>query len=370
VQGDLRQVHFPLPDRPVCPILHFNAFPTTAVTASTYLCGLILGNTTTIVPPQISTLFEVLMQFPNPIPVKALAERYGATLLGDDRLFATGINEIHKVVAGDIAFSDVKKYFDKTLQSAATVILLNEPTECPPGKVILLVENPFEVYNDLIKQYRPFEPLQTPRHEGAKVHPTAILEPGVVLANHVEIGAHTYIQANTVVHEHTFIGERVVIGANAIIGTDAFYFKKHSDGTMEPWRSGGRVIIHDDVHIGPGCTISKGVSGDTIVGKGSKLDAQVHLGHGVVVGENCLFAAQVGIGGKTIVEDNVVLYGQVGIAQALHIGKGAVVLAKSGVSKSLPGGKAYFGIPAEEVREKYRELAALRQLPDFLKKAQ
>ena len=100
---------------------------------------------------------------------------------------------------------------------------------------------------------------------------------------------------------------------------------------------------------------------DTVIGEGSKLDCQIHIGHGAVIGKNCLFAAQVGIGGKTIVEDNVVLYGQVGIAQALHIGKGAVILAKSGVSKSLEGGKTYFGIPADEVRDKYKELAAFSQ---------
>lgn len=110
------------------------------------------------------------------------------------------------------------------------------------------------------------------------------------------------------------------------------------------------------------------MSGDTIIGEGTKIDCQVHLGHGVVVGKNCLFAAQVGVAGKTIIEDGVVLYGQVGIAQSLHIGAGAVVLAKSGVSKSLEAGKTYFGTPADEMRERYKELAALRQLPEFLRK--
>jgi UDP-3-O-[3-hydroxymyristoyl] glucosamine N-acyltransferase len=308
------------------------------------------------------------MKFPHPIPVQDLAKRYNAQIIGDNTLSATGINEIHKVIPGDIAFSDVQKYFDKTLKSAATIILLNEATECPEGKVILVVEKPFEVYDDIVRLYRPFEPIHVIRHEAADIHPTAILEPGVVVANHVRIGAHTHIQANTVIHEHTLIGDNVVIGSNSIIGSDAFYFKKTDEGNFKPWRSGGRVVIHNDVHIGAGCTIAKGVSGDTIIGKGSKLDCQIHIGHGVVIGENCLFAAQVGIGGKTIVEDNVVLYGQVGIAQALHIGAGAIVLAKSGVSKSLEGGKTYFGIPADEVREKYKELAALRQLPNFLKK--
>ncbi len=308
------------------------------------------------------------MKFPQPIPVRELARRFDAQLIGDETLIATGINEIHKVQDGDIAFSDVKKYFEKTLKSAATVLLLNEPVECPPGKVILVVADPFAVYDTVVREYRPFAPLTTPVHHRARIHPTALIEPGVVIADNVQIGAHCYIQANTYIGEYTIIGDHVVIGPNAIIGSDAFYFKKQADGSFEPWRSGGRVLIHDRVHIGAGCTINKGVSGDTIIGEGSKLDCQIHIGHGVVVGKNCLFAAQVGIGGKTVIGNNVVLYGQVGIAQAISIGDNTTILAMSGVSKSLEGGKTYFGIPVEEVREKFRELAALRQLPDILKK--
>jgi UDP-3-O-[3-hydroxymyristoyl] glucosamine N-acyltransferase len=101
---------------------------------------------------------------------------------------------------------------------------------------------------------------------------------------------------------------------------------------------------------------------------GSKLDCQVHIGHGVVIGKHCLIAAQTGIGGKSVLGDRVVLYGQVGVAQAVHIGDAAVVLAQSGVSKRLEGGKTYFGSPAEEVKVKYRELAALRLLPGWMGK--
>jgi UDP-3-O-[3-hydroxymyristoyl] glucosamine N-acyltransferase len=308
------------------------------------------------------------MIFPQPISVREIAEKFGAQIIGDDALSATGINEIHKVQPGDIAFSDAPKYFEKTLKSAATVILLNAAAECPPGKAILVVDDPFGVYDALIRTYRPFDPLRFPISPLAIIHPTAIIEPGVVIASNVTIGAHAYIQANTYIGAYTEIGQHVQISANCVIGSDAFYFKKRPDGSYHKWRSGGRVIIEDHVDIGAGCTINKGVSGDTIIGEGSKLDCQIHIGHGVVVGKNCLFAAQVGIGGKTVVEDNVVLYGQVGIAQALHIGKNAVVLAKSGVSKSLEAGKTYFGIPAEEVREKYKELAALRQLPELIRR--
>ncbi len=309
------------------------------------------------------------MKFKTPIPVRELAERLNASqIIGDDTLEATGINEIHKVQSGDIAFSDVKKYFSKTLNSAATILLFNEPAECPPGKVILVVDEPFECYDSLVRAYRHFEPLTSAVSHRADIHPTAIIEPGVVIAAHVSIGAHSYIQANAYLGEYTQVGEHVIIGPGAIIGSDAFYFKKRPDGSFQKWRSGGRVVIHDHVDIGAGCTINKGVSGDTIIGEGSKLDCQIHIGHGAVIGKNCLLAAQVGIGGKTIVGDNVVMYGQAGIAQAITIGDGALISAKAGVSKSLEGGKAYFGIPAAEASEKYRELAALRQLPALLKK--
>lgn len=308
------------------------------------------------------------MKFPQPLSVRDLAARFDARLIGNDALLATGINEIHKVEPGDIAFSDAPKYFQKTLDSAATIILLNAEADCPPGKAILVVPRPFDVYDALIREYRPFEPLTAPVSYRAHIHPTAIIEPGVVIAPNVTIGAHTYIQANTYIGEYTMIGNHVSIGPGNVIGSDAFYFKKHPDGTYQKWRSGGRVIIEDHVDIGAACTINKGVSGDTVIGAGSKLDCQIHIGHGVVIGKNCLLAAQVGIGGKTVLEDNVVLYGQVGVIQAVRIGKGAVVDAGAGVSKSLEGGKTYFGAPADEIRVKYKELAALRMLPELIKK--
>ena len=121
----------------------------------------------------------------------------------------------------------------------------------------------------------------------------------------------------------------------------------------------GRVIIHDDVEIGALCSIDKGVSGDTIIGKGSKLDNQVHIGHDTVVGQRCLFAAQVGIAGVVVIEDDVTLWGQVGVASDLVIGKGAVVYAQSGLNKSIKGNAAYFGSPAGEAKEKMKELFLL-----------
>ncbi|MBR9919867.1 MAG: UDP-3-O-(3-hydroxymyristoyl)glucosamine N-acyltransferase [Bacteroidetes bacterium] len=306
------------------------------------------------------------MNLPAPIPVRELAEMIGARLIGNDTQEATGINEIHKVEAGDITFVDVEKYFSKSLNSAATIIILNKETDCPEGKTLLLHPEPFEAYNGLVKKYRPFEPLRENIGHGSVIHPSAIIEPNVVIGNHVHIGAYSYVQANAYIGDHTRIGKHVRIQAGAIIGTDAFYYKKKEDG-YHKWQTGGRVIINDHVEIGAACTINRGVSGDTIIGEGSKLDCQVHLGHGVVLGKHCLIAGQAGIGGKTILGDRVVLYGKVGIIQSLKIGDDVVVLAGSGVTRDLESGKTYFGSPASEVRTAYKELAALRQLPDFLK---
>lgn len=307
------------------------------------------------------------MKFPQPIPVKEIARKTGATLFGDDTLMATGINEIHKVEPGDITFVDNRKYFKKSLHSAASIIILNEKTECPPGKALLLCDNPFEMYDAIVREHRPFRPLNENISESAFIHPSAVLEPGVIIGRQVVIGRNCYIQANAFIGDFTHIGNFVTIQAGAIIGTDAFYFQKNPEG-YKKWRSGGRVVIEDHVDIGAGCTVNRGVSGDTVIGEGTKIDCQVHIGHGAVIGKRCLIAGQAGIGGKAVLEDDVVLYGQVGVAARVRIGKGAVVSAKSGVSKDLEAGKAYFGIPADEIRVRHRELAALRKLPGFLKK--
>ncbi len=306
------------------------------------------------------------MKFPNPIPVTEIALQYGCKIIGDDSLMAKGINEIHKVEPGDITFVDIEKYFKRSLSSAASIIILNQPTICPAGKVLLVCDNPFEVYDSIVKSYRPFRPMNAMIGDSAVIHSTTVIEPGVVIGNHVKIGKGCYIHANVTIQDHTIIGDHVEINSGTVIGTDAFYFKKKESG-YKKWRSGGRVVIEDHVYIASNCTINKGVSGDTIIGAGTKIDCLVHVGHGVEIGKKCLIAAQVGISGKAIIEDEVTIYGQVGIAQAVRIGAKAIIGGQCGVTKSVEGGKFYLGKPVAEYRQNYKELAALRALPDFIK---
>ncbi len=301
------------------------------------------------------------MKFPKPIPVSKIARSISAEIIGNQENIATGINEIHKVEKGDITFVDVEKYFNKSLTSSATIIILNKKVECPEGKTLLLCKNPFKAYDALVKNFRPDTKVIKDISDSSQIHLTAIIDRNVVIGNHVTIGKNTRIHSNVVIGDYTIIGENVEIQANTTIGSDAFYFKSTKKG-YQKWTSGGRVIIENDVLIGANCSIAKGVSGDTIIGEGSKLDAQIQIGHGVVIGKKCLMAAQVGVGGKTKIGDNVILYGQVGVSQNITIGDNVVVLAKSGISKDLKSDTTYFGYPAQEARAAYKELAILRRM--------
>ena len=303
------------------------------------------------------------MDLPIPIDVKQLAEKLGATLIGEDSLQVKGVNEIHKVRPGDLCFADVPKYFNKVLSSAATVVLLPNAADPPSGKAILVHPEPFLAYETVVNWFRAPQILHSTIDPSAIIHPTVVLEPHVIIGPNVVIGQETHIQSNTYIGSYTEIGRHVIIQAGTTIGTDAFYFKKSEEG-FRKWTSCGKVVIKDQVYIGSNCTINKGVSGETYIGRGTKIDCQVHIGHGAVIGENCLIAGQVGIGGKAVLEDEVIVMGQAGIAQGVRIGKGAKIAAKSGVSKSLDGDRIYFGIPAEDIQKHHRRLAWLRKQVD------
>jgi UDP-3-O-[3-hydroxymyristoyl] glucosamine N-acyltransferase len=248
--------------------------------------------------------------------------------------------------------------------------LINKQVDTPNGKALLFSNNPFADYNKLTSHFRPLEFSTQPISQSAKIGQGSVIMPGVCVGNHVEIGKNCVIHPNTVIYDHAIIGDNVKIHAGSVIGADAFYYKTHETEQFRhiQLHACGRVIIEDHVDIGACCTIDRGVSGDTIIGAGSKLDNHIHIGHGTVVGKNCLFAAQVGIAGKVTIGDNVVLWGQVGIGKDLTIGDNAVVIAQSGVKDSLEGNKVYFGSPVREAREKMRELALIKKLPEIWEK--
>lgn len=307
------------------------------------------------------------MKFPSPVPVQWIAELIGAKLIGNTSGLATGINEIHKVEQGDLVFVDHPKYYDKCINSAADFIIINKETIFPPGKALLIVDQPFEAYQTIVRHFRPFKPAVKMISDSAAIGEGTYIAPNVFIGDAVTIGKHCRIAPNVTIMDHCVIGDNVIIQAGTVIGSDAFYYNTKKDRAVwyRKMESCGRVVIEDDVEIGAGCTIDRGVSHDTLIGRGSKLDNLIHIGHDTVVGKNCLFAGQVGIAGATNIGDGVILWGQVGVSKTLTIGDNAVVLAQSGVPSSLDGGKIYFGYPAEDAGVKKREFIWIKRIPEM-----
>lgn len=307
------------------------------------------------------------MKFQIPQTLEAIANLIQSKFVGPNDYPVLGMNEIHVVEPGDIVFVDHPKYYDKALNSAATIILINKEVECPAGKALLISDDPFRDFNKISKHFRPFVPATDPIAKDAVVGVGTIIQPNVFIGNNVIIGANCLIHPNVTIYDNTIIGNNVTIHSGTILGADAFYYKNRPEG-FDQLLSCGTVKIEDNVTIGALCTIDRGVTGDTTIGAGTKIDNQVQVGHDTIIGKKCLIAAQTGIAGCVVIEDQVTIWGQVGIVSGITIGEKAVLLAQAGATKSLPGNKVYFGTPAEESRDKLKQLAYVKQIPSILNK--
>lgn len=307
------------------------------------------------------------MEFPSPVSAGWMASFIGATLFGNTSSEVIGINEIHNVQKGDVVFVDHPKYYEICLNSAASFIIINKNVEVPEGKTLFVVEEPFEAYLKIVKHFRPFEASLKLIADSSSIGKDSIIMPNVFIGNHVSIGSNCIIHPNVSIYDHSIIGNSVVIHSGSVIGSDAFYYntKKNREVWFKKMQSCGRCVLLDDVEIGAGCTIDRGVSADTIIGKGTRFDNNVHIGHDVKIGDNCLLAAQVGVAGGTIIGDGVTLWGQVGVNKTITIGDGAVVMGQAGVTSSIKGGKTYWGTPIEEFYSKRKELIWIKRIPEI-----
>ncbi len=321
------------------------------------------------------------MKLETPSTLSHLSQILNCSFIGNPEQPVSGFNEIHMVEAGDVTFVDVEKYYEKALNSKATVIIINKNVVAPSGKGLLVTPEPFTAYNFLTSYFQPRYPMDTTGEphlgEGVKIGKNVVFGVAVevgenteighntVIGSEVKIGKNCIIYPNVTIADHSIIGDNVCINSGAVIGGEGFYFKSRKD-SKEKLLTKGRVVIHDNVDIGANSTIDRGISGDTIIGEWTKLDSLIQVGHDTVIGKRCIIAAQVGIAGIVTIEDDVILWGQVGVNKALTIGKGAVLLGKSGVMSSLEGGKKYLGMIAHEARSVLREVAALKKLPDWM----
>ena len=299
------------------------------------------------------------MTFQQPQTLKSIAELIGAKMVGDENFQVYGTNEIHMVRPGDIVFVNHPKYYDKALNSAATIILIDKEVECPEGKALLVSADPFADFNKINTHFTRISNFKEERHD-VEIGEGTFIHPSVAIGNNVRIGKNCHIFPNVVLGDRTVIGDNVVIQSNTVLGGDAFYYRK-LDGNFDRLISVGNVVIEDNVEIGNGCTIDRGVTASTIIKEGAVLDNQIQIGHDTIIGSKCLIASQTGIAGCCVIEDGVTIWGQVGIASGVRVESGTVLLAKCGVNRDLKKG-TYFGPIAEEFREYLRKEVKLKNL--------
>lgn len=300
------------------------------------------------------------MTFKKPQTLQSIAEIIGAKMIGEADFPVLGTNEIHMVKNGEIVFVNHPKYYDKALNSDATIILIDKEVACPEGKGLLISEDPFRDFNKINTHFTRIYNFTEELHdlemgEGTFVHPS------VVIGNEVKIGNNCHIFPNVVIGDRTVIGDNVIIQSGTVLGGDAFYYRK-LNGNFDRLISVGNVVIENNVEIGNNCTIDRGVTDSTIIGEGSVLDNLIQIGHDTIIGKKVLIASHAAIAGCCVIEDEVTVWGQVGMASGNRVGKGAVLLGKTGVNKDLEGGKTYFGQLAEEFREYLRKEVKLKNL--------
>ena len=214
------------------------------------------------------------MDLASPLSLQEISLFIECEFSGDPNHMISGFNEIHKVRKGDVVFVDHPKYYDKALKSAATTIIINKQVDCPPGKGLIFSEDPCADFNKLTRHFHPYKTINTTISDSAIIHSSTILEPNVIIGDNVRIGKQCLIHPGVVIHDHTIIGDHVIIHANTVLGADAFYYKKRGS-KYDKMHTCGNVVIEDNVEIGALSTIDKGVTGDTRIKKGSKIDNHV-----------------------------------------------------------------------------------------------
>lgn len=299
------------------------------------------------------------MTFNQPQKLKTIANLINAKYIGPADFPVLGTNEIHMVKAGEIVFVNHPKYYDKALQSDATIILIDKEVECPAGKALLVSDDPFRDFNKINTHFTRISNFREELHD-LEVGDGTFIHPSVTIGNEVKIGKNCHIFPNVVLGDRTIIGDNVIIQANTVVGGDAFYYRK-LDGNFDRLIAVGNVVIENNVEIGSCCTIDRGVTDSTTIGEGSVLDNQIQIGHDTIIGKRCLIASQTGIAGCCIIEDEVTIWGQVGMASGVRVESGTVLLAKAGVNRNLKKG-TYFGPIAEEFREYLRKEVKLKNL--------
>ena len=322
------------------------------------------------------------------LSVSGVADVAGARLVGDGGREIRGVADLETATPSDVVFVERDADLPRALASGAGAIIAGEfaagaATDTP----LLIAAQPKLSFVRVAARFHPPERQPPGIHPTAVIDRTATLGPGVSVQAHAVIGEHAAvgdrtqigagavvgagvrlgadcdIKAHVVIYPSTTIGARVIVHAGAVLGSDGFGFVRDAaTGTYEKFPQIGRLEIEDDVEIGAGTTVDRGALGATVIGRGTKLDNLVHVGHNVQIGSNVVIAAQTGIGGSSVIEDGVMIGGQAGLADHCRIGRGVILGGQAGVltGKEIRGeGVVFWGVPARPLPEYLKQLAAL-----------
>jgi UDP-3-O-[3-hydroxymyristoyl] glucosamine N-acyltransferase len=342
--------------------------------------------------------------------VQHIAEAVGARLIGEGRVEVSAVASLESATPDDLVFVEDEKHLATALQSRAGAVIAGEfadtraasaagtrPPLIPLLIPLLISDHPklaFAQAARFLRERSPIGDADTPLpgtlHSTAVIHPSVVIGPGVVVEGRaavaervqigentrigegcaigagVRLGRHCEIYPNVTIYPGTTLGDRVIVHAGAVLGSDGFgYVRDRKTGHYEKFPQVGRLVIEDDVEIGANATIDRGALDETRIRRGTKIDNLVHIGHNCQIGENVVIAAQTGLSGSIVIENGVVLGGQVGIGEHARIGEGVMLGGQGGVlpNKVLRGkGVAFWGTPAQPVRQYLKQLATLARL--------
>ncbi|HWX19855.1 MAG TPA: UDP-3-O-(3-hydroxymyristoyl)glucosamine N-acyltransferase [Candidatus Binatia bacterium] len=325
-----------------------------------------------------------------PFTAAEIAQHLGGEVAGDPNLRLTGFAPADRARQGDLTFAENENYFTRAEQSAASAILIDGPFSSSQ-KTLIRVTHARVGFAKVLRLFFP-DPVFRPG-----IHPTAIVPssaqvaagayvgPYCVLGEQVRIGARSVLEGgnhvgahcqlgeevhlfpNVTLYPSTELGDRVRIHSGTVIGSDGFGYVLDAGVHLKVPQI-GNVIIREDVEIGANVSIDRGALGPTIIGRGTKIDNLVQIGHNVIIGEHSLLISQVGIAGSTKLGNYVILAGQVGVAGHLKIGNRASVVAQAGVMNNIPDGEKWMGAPARPDRQSKRQMIAVEKLPDLIRR--
>jgi UDP-3-O-[3-hydroxymyristoyl] glucosamine N-acyltransferase len=311
---------------------------------------------------------------------------------GDGSVEITGVASITSASAQDVIFVEEQKYLDRGLECAAGAVISGEFALGSRGKPLLITDQPKLAFARAAKLLTEAKQSSAQHniHPNATIHPSARLASGVYveertaiaegvqigensrigagchLGRNVRIGRNCEIYPHVTIYAGTTLGDRIIVHAGAVLGSDGFgYVRDPLTGRYEKFPQIGILVIEDDVEIGANSTIDRGALDETRIGRGTKIDNLVHVGHNCRLGENVVIAAQTGISGSVVIENDVVLGGQVGIADHVRLEEGVIVGAQAGVpSRKIVRGKGvvFWGTPARPIQQYLKQLAAMAKL--------